>query len=125
MPVHSEPAAKFPFAQWPPDAYIAQVQPLLLVQPGVSTQVPPAREGAESFRRERRDGKGGQAEADADAKWEGSDESGNRPCVCVRACAPGVGVGEGVGDGVGDVVGLSVVGSSVVGSGVVGLSVVG
>ena len=27
LPVHSEPAAKFPFAQWPPDAYVVQVQP--------------------------------------------------------------------------------------------------
>ena len=80
LPVHSEPIAKFPFAQWPFDAYRSQVQRSisLLRQPGVSTQVPPAREGAESFRRERRDGKSGQAEAEADAKWEGSDESGNR-----------------------------------------------
>ncbi len=38
--------------------------------------------------------------------------------MCVRACAPGVGVGEGV-------VGLSVVELSVVGLSVVGLSVVG
>ena len=91
LPVHSEPIAKFPFAQWPFDAYRSQVQRSisLLRQPGVSTQVPPAREGAESFRKERRYGKGGEAEAAAEAaaeaeaeaaaEVEGSDESGKRP----------------------------------------------
>ena len=60
LPVHSMPTTKFPFAQAPFDAYRSQVQggTLLLVQPVVSTQVPPAPDGTDAERWEGAEGRG-------------------------------------------------------------------